>query len=204
MITDKIERSKIIKDPVFSAIKAYVTKRLNEIHLEGDQKKIDLARQRYLGIAPDNVQIEPVKTFANGIMRACFLTRAGAPYFHADALIEKQTLLDIFRDFEIAPTKIKESDLIVKIEDKVISFGIFYLTDKKEYAIVLNSGKKSIKDVQGLLGDLYWDKLTVSIDNAINASTRRSGSVTPLCVAMQNYVIPVFYAEHVIAAKMKK
>lgn len=200
MITDTIERSKVIKDPLFTSIKKYLAERFAIIQSEGDPVAIKLAEDRYQNLKPEEVQIEPPTVFPNGSIRSCIAVRS-RKFFHADAVIEQVTFADILSDFGIKPVEYLRDDLITAVVDKAVTFGFFYLTDSKEYVFVLNADKKGIDDIYKLLGELYWKKITVSLDATMNASTTRSGTVKIECWNINHPAMGIYYSPHVSAKK---
>lgn len=203
MITETIERSKSINDPLFTSINKYAQARLTDIKVNGTTTEYKLAQQRYSGLKPSEVIIEPPQTFAGGIIRACFLSRTRR-FFHADALIETVGFNEILRDWDIVPKEYTKEDLEIAVQDKAVTFGIFYLTDTSEYVLVLNATKKAIDDVYKLLGELYWKKMTIDLSASQDGTTKRSGACTIECWGMNNQVLPIYYSNHFAAKKMKK
>lgn len=195
MITDSIERTKTIKDPLFTSINKYLLQQLEVIRKTGTVDEIKTAEARYLYLKPDEVQIEPPTTFPNGSIRSCIAVRS-RKYFHADAVIELVDISTIFKDFAVNPTETTKADLETKIIDGVIDYGFFYLSDTAEYVFVLNASKNSLKDVYNLLGWLHWKKLSVSIDDKINTATQRSGSVKVDCWNINHPAMGVYYTPH--------
>lgn len=201
MITDSIERSKIIKDPLFTSINKYLLEQLDVIRKTGTAEEIKTAESRYLYLKPEEIQIEPPTTFPNGSIRACIAVRS-RKFFHADAVITQVELSDIFKDFGFKVTEKTKDQLETAIADKAITYGFFYLTDTNEYVFVLNDSNHSLKDVYKLLGEFYWSKLTVSIDDNMNTSTKRSGTVKITCWNIDHPAMGIYYAPHF--AKKKK
>lgn len=199
MISATLTRTKDIKDPLFSCIKAYLAKRLNEIYLEGDESAYELALQRYSNLLPKEVQIEKPVDFSPESVRACFLSRSRG-FFHADAVIAKTKFLTIMKDFEIPTPKIEFEELITQIEDKRVEKGLFIYPNGK-YVMVMNSKAKSVEDAYKILGELSWDKMDLSIDPTMDPVTKISGRCRLYSVAIYNDSVPILYADHIVAAK---
>lgn len=202
MITDTLVRTKEIKDPLFSCIKAYCAKQMVEIKKEGDNERIAIAEQRYTNLMPKEVFIEKPRDFSPESIRACFLSR-GRGFFHADAVIEKSKFLTIMKDFEIPVPKITQEALITEIEDKRISKGLFIYPNGK-YTMVMNSKENTVEDAYKILGEIEWDKMTLTIDPAMDPATKIGGRCMLESIAIQNDSVPILYADYIIAAKAKK
>lgn len=202
MITDTLVRTKEIKDPLFSCIKAYCAKQMAEIKKEGNNERIAIAEQRYTNLMPKEVFIEKPRDFSPESIRACFLSRARG-FFHADAVIEKSKFLTIMKDFEIPVPKITQEALITEIEDKRISKGLFIYPNGK-YTMVMNSKENTVEDAYKILGEIEWDKMTLTIDPAMDPATKIGGRCTLESIAIQNDSVPILYADYIIAAKAKK
>lgn len=202
MITDTLVRTKEIKDPLFSCIKAYCAKQMVEIKKEGDNERIAVAEQRYTNLMPKEVFIEKPRDFSPESIRACFLSRARG-FFHADAVIEKSKFLTIIKDFEIPIPKITQEALITEIEDKRISKGLFIYPNGK-YTMVMNSKENTVEDAYKILGEIEWDKMTLTIDPAMDPATKIGGRCKLESIAIQDDSVPILYADYIIAAKAKK
>lgn len=202
MISATLTRTKDIKDPLFSCIKAYLAKRLNEIYLEGDESAYELALQRYSNLLPKEVQIEKPADFSPESVRACFLSRSRG-FFHADAVIEKSKFLTIMKDFEIPVPKITQEALITEIEDKRITKGLFIYPNGK-YTMVMNSNENTVEDAYKILGEIEWDKMTLTIDPEMDPVTKIGGRCRLESIAIPNDSVPILYADYIVAAKAKK
>ena len=203
MITDSIERTKTIKDPLFTSINKYLLEQLEDIRANGTVSEVKTAEARYLYLKPEEVQIEPPVTFQNGSIRSCIAVRS-RKFFHADAMVGLVEFGEILKDFGVKPVETLKAELETNITGRAIDYGFFYLTDTLEYVFVLNEKNNGIKDVYNLLGGLHWKKLTVSIDDKINTATKRSGSVKVECWNINHPAMGVYYAPHLTTKSKNK
>ena len=201
MITDTLIRTKDIKDPLFSCIKAYCAKQMVEIKKEGDKERIAIAEQRYTNLTPNEIFIEKPRDFSPESVRACFMSRSRG-FFHADAVIEKTKFLTIMKDFEIPVPKISQEALITEIEDKRITKGLFIYPNGK-YTMVMNSSENTVEDAYKILGEIEWDKMTLTIDPAMDPVTKIGGRCLLGSIAIPNDSVPILYADYIVAAKSK-
>lgn len=199
MISATLTRTKDIRDPLFGCIKAFSIKHLTFVKVNGTEEEYTLAKQRYDNLKPSDVQIENPVDFSPISVRACFLSRTRG-FFHADAVIEKSTFTSVMRDFEMEIPQFKFEDLITEIEDKRIKSGLFVYPDG-QYVMVMNSTANTVEDAHTVLGSLAWDKMTLTIDPAMDPATKVAGSCNIESVAIPNNSIPVLYADYIVAAK---
>lgn len=193
MIKDTKNRTKHIKDPLFSSIKLWMEERIAFLQREGREEDLKLAKTRYTGLTNKDVQIEPPKKFPNGKILSCFISRKNG-FFHADAEIKTVLFPVILKDQQVAAVQYNKNELETKLIDKIIDFGLFYLGDTKEHVIVLNSEQNDINAVYNALGKIHWDKLSINLTTTDNSPEERAGTVTVECINLESsIVIPVYY-----------
>lgn len=195
MIVDELIRTKSIVDPLFASIQVYMEKRLDELRQGSDQEAFKLAELRYTRITNSDVQIEPPVPFPNGRMVACFMSSSRG-FFHADALIEKVNMDAIFKSLAISTLPFTMDELIAEIHGQRIYFGVFYLTDRKQYVIVLNGTQKSVKDAMKTTGDVYWTDMTLTMSETLDTTTGFSGSFEVEAPNIDKYTFGVIYTPH--------
>lgn len=163
MITDKIVRSKRIKDPLFSSVKLYLADLADKMIAQKGLKKYDEAIAKYYDLKNEDVQIEPPTLFPNGKLIACFLSRR-TEYFYADAELLPVYLELIYKDHLIAIPSVTMAEFQIGIENGTYTFGIYYISDQSKYAVLLNSTKRSVDDCWEALGEIYWDEIELDIE----------------------------------------
>lgn len=193
MIKVDVHNSKFIRDPLFSSIKLWMQDRIQYLEANNRPEDLALARERYTGLTNDDCQIEKTVTYPNGVTLVSFLSRKTG-FFHADANIKKVNFDTIVADLIPTMPQYTKAKLEELITDKEVNFGSFYLTDTKEYVLVINSQKQTVDDACNALGAIKWDKMTLDLIPKTTPIVQRSGTFAVETVNMTaSKNIPVYY-----------
>lgn len=204
MITDKLTRSKNIRDPLFSSMLIYMRDRISELTAAGQTDKVKLAMQRYSNLSNEDVQIEPPAKFANGKELVCFLSRKTG-FFHADTPIAGVTVDLIYRDLRVTVPEFTKAQLITEIKGLRVTRGVYYLTDASQMVVVLGAEDTTAEAAYKALGEIFWDKTTIDLLPNKDPSTSFSGTVMVEAPNISPYTFQVMYVPHILAeAKAKK
>ncbi|UOX39524.1 hypothetical protein [Aeromonas phage ZPAH34] len=195
MITDSIIRTKRIKDPLFSSVKLYLADLAQQMLEKYGLAKYEEITNKYYNLKNEDVQIEPPTLFPNGKLIACFLSRKSG-LFYADAILPTVELKDIFRDLLIAIPEKTKVQLENEITSNVVDFGCFYLTDQSNYVIVLNNNQNTIESVYEALGSIYWEEMTLTLEEEQNPYTKLSGSLKVKSPNMSEMTLGVYFKDH--------
>lgn len=197
MITDKLTRTKNIRDPLFSSMLIYMRDRISELDAAGQLDKAKLARQRYSNLANEDVQIEPPHQFVNGKKLSCFLTRKTG-FFHADAPIAGVTVDVIYRDLRIAVPEFTKGKLITEIKGLRVTRGVYYLTDTSQMVVVLAPEDTTALAAYKALGSVFWDSTTIDLLDVKNPTTSFSGSVVVRAPNIEPFTFQIMYVPHIL------
>jgi hypothetical protein len=168
--------SKKINDPVFLSARKFMQERLAKLEAQGPSAELDLERERYTGLTAKDVQIEPPVDFASDIVRCCFVSRKTG-FFRADIEVEHVDISAIFKEFSVGVTEYADVDtLVIKIKAGEQVEGVVLLRDTNTYGIVLAKADATPEQVMRIMGDIYWDKITVNTSDAIDSTTKSSGT----------------------------
>lgn len=196
MIYEESIKRKKIYDPLFSSIKKYLENQLTLIIAEGNEEKINVAKQRYENLSYTDVQIEPGVKFDNGKVRACFVSRSRG-FFHADALLEKVDFETILKDQEVVlEGEFTTETILTTIKEQGLDSGVYYLTDTKEIVLVLSQRRTTVEAVYKLFEETHWYEMTLTIPDSKDPVTERSGSVLIKSLNMDDKVVPIYYKPH--------
>ncbi|WNV45997.1 hypothetical protein [Aeromonas phage AerS_266] len=195
MITDSIIRSKRIKDPLFSSVKLYLADLAQQTLEKFGLAKYEEITNKYYNLKNEDVQIEPPTLFPNGKLIACFLSRKSG-LFYADAVLPTVELKDIFRDLLISIPEKTKLQLENEISANQINFGCFFLTDQNVYVVVLNNNQNSIDSAYEALGSIYWEELTLTLEQEQNSYNKLSGSLKVKSPNMVEMTLGVYFKEH--------
>lgn len=163
MITDKIVRSKRIKDPLFSSVKLYLADLADKMIAQKGLKKYDEAIAKYYDLKNEDVQIEPPTLFPNGKLIACFLSRR-TEYFYADAELKMVDLPLIYKDHFIDVPSMTLVEFEAGIGNGAYTFGLYHINDQNKYVLLLNPTKHTVDDCWKALGEIYWDEIELDIE----------------------------------------
>ena len=169
--------SKKINDPVFLSARKFMQDRLAKLEAQGPSSLLDLEKERYTGLTAKDVQIEPPVTFTeeNNIVRCCFVSRKTG-FFRADIEVEHVEIAAIFAEFSVGVTEYTDTDTLVsKIKSGEQTEGVVFVRDQQVYGIVLAEANATPEDVMRIMGDIYWDKITVNTLDAIDDTTKSGG-----------------------------
>lgn len=170
--------SKKINDPVFLSARKFMQDRLAKLEAQGPSALLDLEKARYTGLTAKDVQIEPPVTFTadNNIVRCCFVSRKTG-FFRADIEVEHVEIAAIFAEFSVGVTEYTDTDTLVgKIVSGEQTEGVVFVRDQKTYGIVLSEDNVNPDEVMRIMGDIYWDKIIVNTLDAIDDTTKSSGT----------------------------
>lgn len=196
MIYEESIKRKKIYDPLFSSIKKYLENQLTLIIAEGDDERINVAKQRYENLRYTDVQIEPAVKFDNGKVRACFVSRSRG-FFHADALLEKVDFETILKDQEVVlKGEFTTETILTTIKEQGLDSGVYYLTDTKEIVLVLSQRRATVEAVYKLFEETHWYEMALTIPDTKDPVTERSGSVLIKSLNMDDKVVPIYYKPH--------
>lgn len=170
--------SKKINDPVFLSARKFMQDRLAKLEAQGPSALLDLEKERYTGLTAKDVQIEPPVTFTNdnNIVRCCFVSRKTG-FFRADIEVEHVGIDAIFAEFSVVVTEYADTDtLVAKIQSGDQVEGVVYLRDTLTYGIVVTTTHANPDDIMSIMGDIYWDKITVNTLDVIDDTTKSGGT----------------------------
>lgn len=170
--------SKKINDPVFLSARKFMQDRLAKLEAQGPSSLLDLEKERYTGLTAKDVQIEPPVTFTaeNNIVRCCFVSRKTG-FFRADIEVEHVEIAAIFAEFSVGVTEYTNIDTLVsKIKSGEQTEGVVFVRDQQVYGIVLAEANATPEDVMRIMGDIYWDKITVNTLDTIDDTTKSGGA----------------------------
>lgn len=197
MIYEESIKRKKIYDPLFSSIKKYLENQLTLIIAEGNEERINVAKQRYENLRYTDVQIEPGVKFDNGKVRACFVSRSRG-FFHADALLEKVDFETILKDQEVVlKGEFTTETILTTIKEQGLDSGVYYLTDTKEIVLVLSQRRTTVEAVYKLFEETHWYEMTLTIPDSKDPVTERSGNVLIKSINMDDKVVPIYYKPHI-------
>lgn len=168
--------SKKINDPVFLSARKFMQDRLAKLEAQGPSSELDLEKARYTGLTAKDVQIEPPVSFEDNIVRCCFVSRKTG-FLRADILVEHVDVAEIFTEFSVAVTEYADTDtFIAKVQSGEQAEGVVFIRDKAIYGIVLAEADVNPDEVMRIMGDIYWDKITVNTSDVIDNETKRGGT----------------------------
>lgn len=195
MITDSIIRTKRIKDPLFSSVKLYLADLAQQTLEKYGLAKYEEITNKYYNLKNEDVQIEPPTLFPNGKLIACFLSRKSG-LFYADAVFPMVELKDIFRDLLISVPEKTKLQLETEIASDQINFGCFFLTDQNSYVVVLNNNQKTIGSAYEALGSIYWEEMTLTLEDVVDPNTKLSGALKIKSPNMAEVTLGVYFKDH--------
>jgi len=168
--------SKKINDPVFLSARKFMQDRLAALEAKGPSAELDLEKERYSGLTAKDVQIEPPKSFDDGIVRCCFLSRKTG-FLRADIEVEIVPLSDIFAEFTVAVNEYNGVDaLAAAIVAGTQLEGVVYLRDVSLFGIVLAKANVDPENLMRIMGDIYWDTIKVNTLDSVDSKTKSSGT----------------------------
>lgn len=170
--------SKKINDPVFLSARKFMQDRLAKLEAQGPSALLDLEKERYTGLTAKDVQIEPPVTFTaeNNIVRCCFVSRKTG-FFRADIEVEHVDIAAIFAEFSVGVTEYTDTDTLVnKVKSGDQTEGVVFVRDQQVYGIVLAEANATPENAMRIMGDIYWDKITVNTLDAIDEATQSGGT----------------------------
>ncbi|QZA70686.1 hypothetical protein AH04_211 [Erwinia phage AH04] len=168
--------SKKINDPVFLSARKFMQDRLAKLEAQGPSSELDLEKARYTGLTAKDVQIEPPVSFEDNIVRCCFVSRKTG-FLRADILVEHVDVSEIFTEFSVAVTEYADTDtFIAKVQSGEQAEGVVFIRDKAIYGIVLAEADANPDEVMRIMGDIYWDKITVNTSDVIDDETKSGGT----------------------------
>lgn len=167
---------KKVNDPVFLSARKFMVERLARLEAAGPSKELDIARDRYTGLTAKDVIIEPPVSFNSGIVRCCFLSRKTG-FFRADIEVEKVDPKLIFDEFLVDITTYSTVDeLVLRVKGGVQGAGVVFITGLDKYGIVTTADKSTPEDAMKIMNDIYWDKIIVDTLDAMDPTTKSSGT----------------------------
>lgn len=167
---------KKVNDPVFLSARKFMVERLARLEAAGPSKELDIARDRYTGLTAKDVIIEPPVSFNSGIVRCCFLSRKTG-FFRADIEVEKVDPKLIFDEFLVDITTYSTVDeLVLRVKGGVQGAGVVFITGLDKYGIVTTADKSTPDDAMKIMNDIYWDKIIVDTLDAMDPTTKSSGT----------------------------
>lgn len=195
MITITGTNNKVVKDPLFLSARKFMQDRLAALEAAGPSKELDLARQRYTGLTHADVIIEPPVKFANGKIRACFVSRKTG-FLRADMLVENVDIKLIFDEFGVAFTNIGDvGSLEAGIKNGTIGEGCALVAG--EQVIIAKAENFTPEGLMKIVKDIYWDEVTVTPFPQMDPTTKKSGTFKVEAINITPFTFPVYIIEDI-------
>lgn len=187
--------NKKVNDPVFLSARKFMVDRIARLEAQGPSKELDLAKQRYDGLTAKDVIIEPPVSFDSGVVRCCFVSRKTG-FFRADINVEKVEIKPIFDEFKVAVvTYPSVNELIIRVKENVQVEGVVYITELGKYGIVTQVDKGTPDDLMKIMGDIYWDEITVNALGSMDPIIKNSGEFGIKSINIDPYKGLLFFIE---------
>lgn len=192
---------KIINDPLYTPVIAFLKARIRKLEEEGPEDQLDLARRRYNGIVAGDLVIENPVTFPDGTIRVCFVSR-NKGFARVDVDIAPVSLKDILEDFQVPMVEIEDTiALKAYVKANPTETTLLWLKWQNKYGVLLNQDKaRTIDGPMEAFGGLFFEDVTTTRESltSIDYESLESGTVTISDLSFGTATFPLFIYELVL------
>lgn len=192
---------KVIHDPMYTPVRQWLTRRIEQLTIDGDPEELALAKARYESLVAGDLVIEDVKTFTDGIQRVCIVSRKTG-FARADIEFTRVPMQDILDDFAIPFVNIEDTDALKEFsktnEEPAV---LLWLEYKQTYGVLLTQASATTIDgAESAFGELFFQSYRTDREDLgwIDYDTLESGTVTITDPSIGAVVYPLFIQELVL------